>query len=75
MANTNVSLDQVRAAKAGLKQNLGKSVDVVGVGVTRRKGNYILKVNVGKMPKGRTLPSEIDGVPIEFEVVGTIRPR
>jgi hypothetical protein len=75
MAGANISLDQVRAAKAGLKQNLGKSVDVVGVGVTKRKGQYVLKVNVERMPKGRTLPSEIDGVPVEFEVVGTLRPR
>lgn len=75
MTNANVSLDRVRAAKLGLKQNLGKSVDVVGVGVTRRKGHYVLKVNVGKMPEDRELPSEIDGVPVEFEVVGRVRPR
>ena len=75
MASENVPLDRVRAVKSGLKQNLGKSVDVVGVGVTRRKGHYVLKVNVGKMPKDRDLPSEIDGVPVEFEVVGRIRPR
>jgi hypothetical protein len=75
MANTNVSIDRVRAVKSGLKQNLGKSVDVVGIGVTRRQGHYVLKVNIGKMPKNRELPSEVDGVPVEFEVVGRIRPR
>ncbi len=75
MANANVSIDRVRAVKSGLKQNLGKSVDVVGIGVTRRQGHYVLKVNIGKMPKDRELPSEVDGVPVEFEVVGQIRPR
>ena len=75
MANANVSIDRVRAVKSGLKQNLGKSVDVVGIGVTRRQGHYVLKVNIGKMPKDRELPSEVDGVPVEFEVVGQVRPR
>ena len=75
MATTKVSIDQVRAVKSGLKQNLGTSVDVVGIGVTRRQGHYVLKVNIGKMPKDRELPSEVDGVPVEFEVVGRIRPR
>lgn len=73
MAGANISLDQVRAVKAGLRQSLGKSVDVVGVGVTRRQGQYVLKVNVARMPKGRTLPSEVNGVPVVFEVVGAIR--
>ena len=75
MAGANISLDKVRAAKAGLRQHLGKSVDVVGIGVTGREGRYALKVNVRQMPKGRTLPSEINGVPVKFEVVGTVRPR
>lgn len=69
------SLERVRAAKAGVRKTLGKTVDVVGVGVTKSGGGYALKVNVGRMPKDRTLPQEIDGVPVVFSVVGTVRPR
>lgn len=73
MPSINISLDQARAAKAKLSRILGKSVDVVGVGIAKRESGYVLKVNVGRMPEGQTLPSEVDGVPVVFEVVGAIR--
>lgn len=74
MAGPENSIERVRAAKAGVRKNLGKDVDVVGVGVTKTRSGYALKVNVGRAPKGG-LPSEIDGVPVVFEVVGAIRPK
>ncbi len=73
MVSSNISLDQARAAKAKLRRALGMFVDVVGVGIAKREGEYVLKVNVGRMPEGQTLPSEVDGVPVLFEVVGAIR--
>ena len=45
--------------------------------VTRqRSGAYGLKVNLTNAPAANvTLPTEIDGVPIQIEVVGLVRKR
>jgi hypothetical protein len=75
MAESEISLEQVRAAKAGVRRNLGDTVDIVGIGVTRSHGSLALKVNVKQMPAGVELPAEIDGVPVVFEAVGKITPR
>lgn len=71
-----VTLDQARAAKASamkLFERLGMNV---AVGITRVGDNYAVKVNVGEPPPADVkIPTEVDGVPIKFEVTGTIRPR
>ncbi len=47
-----------------------------GIGITKNEGQYVLKVNLGKKPaQGTSLPSEVDGVPVSFEVVGDITKR
>jgi hypothetical protein len=73
MAGANVSLDQARTAKAELRRTLGKFVDVVGVRIAKRKCGYVLEVNVGRMPERQAVPSEVNGVPVVFVVVGAIR--
>jgi hypothetical protein len=75
MAGSEISLEQVRAAKAGVRRNLGSAFDIVGVGVTRSSGSLALKVNVKEIPAGVELPTEIEGVPVVFEAVGKITPR
>lgn len=48
----------------------------VAVGITRVGDNYAVKVNVGEPPPPDVkIPTEVDGVPIKFEVTGSIRPR
>ena len=49
---------------------------VTGVGITRVKGEYAVKVNLTEpVDPGVELPTEIDGVPVRVEVTGTIRAR
>jgi hypothetical protein len=70
-----VTLDQARAAKAVALERLGKCglENIVGVGITRTANSYAVKVNLGRSPAGEMrLPQEIDGVPLQFEVVGSI---
>ena len=68
------TLDEARAAKAKAIAVLSKNRSVVGVGITRTDQGYAVKVNLSEPPTPDThLPETIDGVPIEIEVVGTIR--
>ena len=70
-------LTQARAAKAKALQLFNQLTGGAAVGVTRqRSGAYGLKVNLTKAPAANvTLPTEIDGVPIQIEVVGLVRKR
>lgn len=71
-----ISLDQARAAKLSAAKQLAALNTVVGIGITRIADDYAVKVNLSEAPPPDfTLPSVIDGVPIRFEIVGTIRPR
>jgi hypothetical protein len=71
-----VTLAQARAAKAAALRQFEDLGTVVGVGVTRIDGEYAVKVNLSEPPaEGVELPGEIDGVPVQVEVVGTIRKR
>ena len=39
-------------------------------------GDYAVKINLSEpVDPGIELPTDIDGVPVRVEVVGTIRPR
>jgi hypothetical protein len=50
--------------------------DVVGVGITRHGDGYAVKVNLRHPPAaGVDLPKDIDGVPVQVEVVGSITKR
>jgi hypothetical protein len=53
---------------------LEKLVPGCGAGIAREGEVYVVTVNLETEPDSTLeLPSEIDGVPIRFQVVGTIR--
>jgi hypothetical protein len=68
------TLEQARAAKGHVREVIGPKADLAGVGITRIDGGYGVKVNLTTPPR-TDLPSEVDGVPLRVEVVGTIRKR
>jgi hypothetical protein len=68
-----ITIDAARAAKAHAKQRLAGVPGMVGLGLTRQGDGYALKVNL-QAPVKTALPKEVDGVPLVFEVVGTIKP-
>jgi len=69
-----VTLDQARAVKKKVAALAGEVAEVVGVGLTGHAGSFAVKVNL-LAAAGKKLPEEVDGVPIVYEVVGTIRAR
>jgi hypothetical protein len=72
-----LTLDEARAAKAVVKNHLQRSglKAVVGIGITRVRNTYAVKVNLSvSPPQGMTsLPKEIEGVPVRFELTGPVR--
>jgi hypothetical protein len=71
-----ISLEQAQAAKRTALQRFKKLGSVTGVGITRVRGEYAVKLNLSEpVEPGVTLPSEIDGVPLRVEITGAIRPR
>ena len=67
-------LKRARKAKEKARTVFPELVDVVGVGLTRRKGVYHVKVNVAEEPaEDADLPKSIDGVPVVLHVTGKIR--
>jgi hypothetical protein len=76
MTMAGADLDRARAVKGQARDVFAKHASVVGVGITRVDDGYGVKVNLCEPPPpGVNLPETIDGVPIRFEVVGTIRKR
>lgn len=77
MTAKGVSLDQVRAAKSKAADAFRALVGEVAVGIAPvEQGLYRLKINLTNPPApGVSLPDEIDGVPVQVEVVGKIRKR
>ena len=70
------TLDEARAAKPLVEQTLAGLADVVGVGITRVGRGYGVKVNLSQPPASpAAIPSEVAGVPVRVEFVGTIRKR
>lgn len=70
----NSTLEKARKAKSQVATALHAVAELAGVGITRIDGGYGLKVNLLRAPKNHTdLPSKIGGVPVQFEVVGTVR--
>lgn len=75
--NKGVSLELARAAKPGVARVFAPLVgEEVAVGITRCDEGYALKVNLTSEP-GRDveLPDEVEGVPVQVEVVGKIFKR
>jgi hypothetical protein len=71
-----ISLEQANAAKREALRRFGKLATLTGVGITRVRGEYAVKVNVSEpLDEDAALPSSIEGVPVRVEVTGTIRSR
>jgi hypothetical protein len=70
------TLEQARAAKQAARLAYAARAEVVGVGIIRVGAGYGVKINLRSAPRDvAQLPDEIEGVPVRFEVVGTIRPQ
>ena len=67
-------LQAARAAKEKARKLFPKLAHVTGVGITRRKGVYCVKVNLAEEPPPELeLPAVIDDVPVVLHVTGRIR--
>jgi hypothetical protein len=69
-----VTLEAARSAKEEARRQLAGKRDVVGIGLTKARGGYAVKVNFSCAPDS-PVPESVNGVPIVVEVVGTIRKR
>ena len=68
------SLEDARAVKAKLSDEIGNHPQVNGIGITRVDGGFGVKVNLERGKRQDfSVPDEIDGVRIRFERVGPIR--
>ncbi len=67
-------LQQARAVKAHLRRTLAHTRGLRGIGVTPDGDGYAVQVNLERTPE-RALPRQVDGVPVQVKVVGTLTPR
>lgn len=66
-------LEAARAAKSKALEVFKHIGPVSGVGISRRGGAYVVKVNLESEPDGAAqLPQHIDGVPVVIHIVGKI---
>jgi hypothetical protein len=73
---SNADLERARAAKERAKVLFARKATVVGIGIHRVGAGFGVKVNLSEPPPPDAhLPETIDGVPVCFEVVGTICKR
>ncbi len=71
-----VSLEQAQSAKQRALRRFRKLEHVTGVGITRFRGEYAVRLNLSEpVAQGIELPSEIDGVALQVAVTGAIRKR
>ena len=71
MGGMGPTLEEARAAKDKAKQLFARNV---GVGITKINDGYAVKVNLQEpLVDKENVPTAIDGVPVQFEVVGEIR--
>jgi hypothetical protein len=72
----NIPLNKAQAAKRSALRRFQKLGKVTGIGITRVRGEYALKVNLSEpVEPGTKVPTDIDGVPVRVEITGTIRAR
>lgn len=69
------SLEKVRTAQRKAQTRLAGVREVNGIGITRVGSGFGLKVNLSSPTSRERVPEQIEGVPVQVEVVGTIRPR
>ena len=65
-------LERARAAKERTTKLTAKMPCVNGVGITKVRGRYAVKVSLSE-PAETGLPESMDGVPVVVEVAGAIR--
>jgi hypothetical protein len=71
-----IPLNKAQAAKRSALRRFQKLGKVTGIGITRVRGEYALKVNLSEpVEPGTKVPTDIDGVPVRVEITGTIRAR
>ena len=63
-----------RAAKSALVERLSGEPGVVGVGLARRDGGYVLSVDLTDPAVGTRVPGVVDGVRVVTAVIGGVRP-
>jgi hypothetical protein len=69
-------LEAVRRAKSRVMTSMPDGVDIVGVGIGLSGSEPALKINLRAPPNDLgTLPSTIDGVPVTYDYVGSIKAR
>jgi hypothetical protein len=66
------SIEQARAAKAKLTEQLAGHPIVAGVGLARAEEGWRIKINVTRGGPEPAVPDQVDGVPVTVEVVGRI---
>lgn len=69
------TLAQARAAKEKLSRAVASRQEVNGVGITRAREGYAVKLNLSKDVGRDALPMEVDGVPVQVEIIGPISKR
>ncbi len=62
------------AAKSLLAARLADEPGVVGVGLARRAGDYVVKVDLADPRAAARVPGDVDGVRVVTEVIGVVRP-
>ena len=67
---SNASIDQARLAKPKAGEMARQYAVVTGIGITKVGNSYAVKVNLRECPKPQSLPCDIDGVPVVYEVIG-----
>ena len=68
-------LQRARAIRDQLTERLRDQPVVNGIGIARRPDGWAVKVNLVRPAPQLRLPSQIDGVEIQTEVVGPIIAR
>jgi len=71
----NVTIEEARAAKAIALERFQSVAGVVGVGITKVRGDYAVKVNLAEPVGEGTIPTHVHGVPVQVEITGSITPR
>lgn len=70
-------IDKQKIAAQAAKKKAQKAFakhGCVGAGLTRRKGRYVVRILLdAPLDSAKSTPDDIDGVPIETQVVGRIR--
>jgi hypothetical protein len=69
------TLEQARAAKGQLAEDLRSESIVNGIGIALVDHGFGVLVNLRQPAPWLDIPSQLDGVPVVVEVVGRIVPR